>query len=46
MSDVLEGGQSFRVCLVGGVKKWEDRKDFNFSHFCLAGSEKVEGWKK
>ena len=43
---------TFRVCLVGGVEKWkdrkwwEDRKDFNFPHFCLVGSEKVEGWKK
>ena len=37
---------SYRVCLVGGVEKWEDRKYFNFSHFCLVGSEKVEGWKK
>ena len=31
---------SYRVCLVGGVEKWEDRKYFNFSHFCLVGSEK------
>ena len=43
---------TFRVCLVGGVEKWkdrkwwEDRKDFNFPHFCLVGSETVEGWKK
>ena len=36
----------FRVRLVGGVEKWEDRKDFNFPHFCLVESEKVEGWKK
>ena len=28
------------------VEKWEDRKDFNFCHFCLVGSEKVERWKK
>ena len=40
------------MCLVGGVEKWEDRKwwedrkDFNLSHFCLVESEKVEGWKK
>ena len=33
-------------CLVGGVEKWEDRKDFNFSPLCLVVSEKVEGWKK
>ena len=37
---------SYRVCLVGGVEKWENRKYFNFSHFCLVVSEKVEGWKK
>ena len=43
---------NLRVCLVGGVEKWndrklwEDRKDFNFSHFCLVGSGKVERWKK
>ena len=30
----------------GMMEKWEDRKDFNFSHFCLVGSEKVKGWKK
>ena len=35
-----------RVCLVGGVEKWENRKNFNFSHFCLVESEKVDGWKK
>ena len=34
------------VCLVGMVEKWEDRKYFNFSPFCLVGSGKVEGWKK
>ena len=50
-------GQIFRVCLVGGVEKWEDRKwwedrkmgdkkDFNFPSFCLVESEKVEEWKK
>ena len=37
-----------RVRLVGEVEKlkdrkwWEDRKDFNFFHFCLVGSGKVE----
>ena len=25
----------FRVRLAGGVEKWEDRKDFIFSHFFL-----------
>ena len=43
---------SYRVRLVEGVEKledrkqWEYRKDFSFSHFCLVESEKVEGWKK
>ena len=43
-----------RVCLVGRVEseriengemmeKWENRKDFNFSHFCLVDSKKVGG---
>ena len=36
----------FRVRLIREVKKWEDRKDFNFSLFCLVGSEKVQRWKK
>ena len=46
-----------RVRLVGGMRKWEDRKwqedgkvggskDFNFPTFCLVESGKVEGWKK
>ena len=34
------------VSLVGGMKKWEARKDFGFPHFCLIGSGKVERWKK
>ena len=44
--------QNFRVHLVGGVEKWEDRKlwkdikDFNFPPSCLVGSGKVEKWKK
>ena len=37
---------TLRVYLVGGVEKCENRKDFNFSPFCLVGSGKVEGWKK
>ena len=43
---------SFRVRLVGEMenwenkKWWEDRKDFNFTHFCLVGSAKMEGYKK
>ena len=28
------------------MKKWEDKKDFIFSHFCLVESRKVEAWKK
>ena len=35
--------ESFRVRLVGGVEKWDDRKNFNFFPFCLVGSKKVEG---
>ena len=27
------------------MKKWENRKNFNLSHFCLVESEKIEGWK-
>ena len=37
---------ALRVCLVGGVEKWNNRKYFNFLPFCLIGSEKVEGWIK
>ena len=37
---------SLKVHLVGEVEKWEERKYFNFSLFCLVKSEKVEGWKK
>ena len=28
------------------MEKWENRKNFNFSHFYLVGSGKVEGYKK
>ena len=35
-----------RVHLLREVEKLEDRKNFNFSPFCLVGSGKVEGWKK
>ena len=24
------------------IEKWENRKNFNFPHFCLVESEKVE----
>ena len=27
------------------MEKWEDIKDFNFSHFYFVGSEKMEEWK-
>ena len=27
------------------MKKWEDRKNFNFPYFCLVESEKVEDRK-
>ena len=32
-----------KVRLIEGMKKWENRKDFIFSPFCLVESEKVEG---
>ena len=34
---------SLMVHLVGGVEKWEDKRDLVFSHMCL--SERVEKWK-
>ena len=38
--------KSFRVRLVGGVEKWEDRKYLVFPHVCLVGGvEKWEGGK-
>ena len=39
----LEGWKSERIKNGGRMEKWEDRKDFIFSHFCLVGSGKVEG---
>ena len=30
----------------GRIEKWEDKKDFIFSLFCLVGNRKVKGWKK
>ena len=27
------------------MEMWEDKKNFNFPHFCLIESEKVEKWK-
>ena len=49
--------KTLKVCLVRGVEsgrienyermeKWESRKDFNFSHFCLIRSGKMKKWKK
>ena len=29
----------------GKLEKWKDIRGFNFSHFCLVESGKVEGWK-
>ena len=28
------------------IEKWENRRDFSFSHLCLVSGGKVEGWKK
>lgn len=39
-------GASFRVHLVGEMEKWENEKDFSFSHLCFVGGEKVDEWKK
>ena len=45
-SNWLEVWKSGRIENGGRMEKWEDRKDFNFPHFCLVRSGKVEGWKK
>ena len=42
----LEGWKCGRIENSGRVEKWEDKIFFNFPHFCLVGSGKVEGWKK
>ena len=42
----LEGWKSRLIKNGGRMEKWKDKEDFNLSHFCLVGSEKVEGWKK
>jgi len=34
---------TLRIRLVGGVKKWEDKKDLVFSHLCLVG--RMEKWR-
>jgi len=42
----LERWKSERIENDRRMEKWEDRKDFNFSPFCLVESGKVDGWKK
>ena len=44
-SNWLEVWKSGRIENGGRMEKWEDRKDFNFPHFCLVESEKVDRWK-
>ena len=39
----LEGWKSWKIENGERVEKWEDIKNFDFSHFCLVESEKVEG---
>ena len=34
---------SFRIRLVGGTEKWEDRRDLVFCHMCLVG--RMKKWK-
>ena len=41
----LEEWKSGRIENGEMMEKQEDRKNFNFSHFCLVDSEKVEGYK-
>ena len=36
---------SFRIRLVGGTEKWEDRRDLVFCHVFGWEDEKVEKWK-
>ena len=43
---IVLANKCFRVYLVGGVEKWENRKDCNIPPFYLVGSGKVERWKK
>ena len=43
---LLKEWKSRRIENVRRMKKWENIKDFNFSHFYLVESEKVEEWKK
>ena len=41
----LEEWKSGRIKNSGRMEKWEDRKFFNFSYFCLVRSEKVSWYK-
>ena len=41
----LEEWKSERIENSERMEKWENRKDFNFSHFCLVRSEKVSLYK-
>jgi len=42
----LKGWKSEKIENGRRIEKWEDIKDFIFSHFCLIENGKVEGWKK
>ena len=42
----LEGWKSGRIKNGQMMEKWENKKDFNFPHFCLVGSGKMKEWKK
>jgi len=42
----LEEWKSGKIENCEMMEKWENRKDFNFPHFCLVRIEKVERWKK
>ena len=42
----MEKLKSRRIKTGGRIEKWKDKQNFNFSHFYLVGSEKVEGVKK
>ena len=37
-----ESSKNLRICLVGGVEKWNDKKDFNFSSFCLWKNREIK----
>ena len=42
----FEGQKSGRVENGEKMEKWKDGKDFNFPHFYLVKSGKIERWKK